>query len=35
MPFSYSYFSSAAILVMIFCLTAIELVKYLRRHTQH
>ena len=35
MPLSYSYFSATAILVMILCLTAVELVKYLRRHIQH
>jgi len=35
MPFSYSYFSSSAILLMIACVGLIELVRYLRRHPRH
>ncbi len=35
MPFSYSYFSATAILLMMAVIAVGELVKYFRKHYQH
>lgn len=35
MPFSFSNFSSTAILLMVACLSIVQLVKHLRKRFQH
>jgi hypothetical protein len=35
MPLSFTSFGSTAIIVMVLCLTAVELVKYMRKRLQH
>lgn len=35
MPFSFSNFNPVAILIMVLCLSFIELAKYARTHSRH
>ncbi len=35
MPFSFSNISSAALIIMLICLTLAELIKYLKKHVHH
>jgi hypothetical protein len=35
MPFSFSNIGTTAILLMVLCLSVVELVKYLKKHYSH